>query len=425
MTKLVSTKKIQSFEKGPVRRSLFRNGAVSLFHQFKTMESACVNLYFLAGSIFEKPEQEGLAHVIEHMLFKEESARKLVREMEDDGADINAYTYKEYVCFELDCAADFLPKFLPKFLSLFLNPKFKKEDLELEKKVILQELREDKDDHETEGVEYLYKKNFDRSLGHSIGGSSKTVGSFTVKDLESFYKKFYRPERMVLSIVSGKRFDSLEKVVEGAFSDETSRQSSALKRPYRLKCSKKFSKLNHVKTRLKRSMESAIAMYSFDGASIFHPDYYSFLVLDEYLMGGMSSKFFIELREKNAYVYGMGSALNSYAKEGSYMMIFHCLKKNIPSLKKVVAAVMEELAQKGFDEQELDSIKKRVVMGWKLGFDSMLERNEFIAEIEMLGEEDFGLKRQEAALEKVNAKSLQKLVRKLSNGEHSSLIMSS
>ena len=117
MTKIKSTEINKTFEKGPVRRSLFSNGAVSLFHQFKGMESACANLYILAGSIFESPEEHGIAHVIEHMLFKEEKTNSVVREMEKEGAQINAYTYKEYVCFELECASTKLESFLPKFLS--------------------------------------------------------------------------------------------------------------------------------------------------------------------------------------------------------------------------------------------------------------------------------------------------------------------
>lgn len=420
MSKLVSTKTTTTFEKGPVRRSLFRNGAVSLFHQFKGMESACANLYFLAGSIFEGPKQEGIAHVIEHMLFKEESSNNLVQEMEKDGAQINAYTYKEYVCFELECAGVLLPKFLPKFLSLFLSPVFNSKDLALEKKVILQELREDKDDHETEGIEYLYKKNFDRALGHSIGGSIGNVKSFTVKDLQKFYKKYYRPERMVLSVVSGKRFDSLERIVSEAFKDD---QRSAP--PQRLKSLERFSKLNHVQTKLKRSMESSILYYSFDGVSVFHQDYYNFLILDEFLLGGMSSKLFVELREKRAYVYGLGSALNAYAKQGSYMMIFHALKKNIPKVRELVDEVLQEISEKGFDPQEIEAIKKRLMLGWRLGFDDMLERNEYIAEIEMLGEGDFGLTRQEAKLALVTPLSLKKLVRKIISNEYSSLVVSS
>lgn len=421
MARLVSTKTIKSFEKGPVRRSLFSNGAVSLFHQFKGMESASANLYFLAGSIFENEKEEGLAHAIEHMLFKEESSSALVKEMEREGAQINAYTYKEYVCFELDCAASLLKKFLPSFLSLFLNPVFKPEDLELEKKVILQELREDKDDHETEGMEFLYKKNFPRALGHSIGGSLANVRSFTVKELESFYNRYYLPERMVLSVVSGKPFNALEEILSKALSAHPQK----IKAPYRPKIAGRFSKLEHSRSKLKRSMESSILFYSFDGPSVTHQDYYNYLVLDEYLLGGMSSKLFLELREKYGYVYGLGSALNSYAQQGSYMMIFHSLKENIPKIRAKVDGILRELALEGFDESEIESIKKRVAIGWSLGFDGLLERNEYLAEMELLGIEDFRLARQVERLEMVSAKSLRQLAKKMVSRPHSTLVISS
>ncbi|MEX0797984.1 MAG: pitrilysin family protein [Bacteriovoracaceae bacterium] len=422
MTKLKSSQIIKSFEKGPVRRSLFSNGAVSLFHQFKGMESACVNLYFLAGSVFEKKGQHGIAHVIEHMLFKEERAGSLVQEMESKGAQINAYTYKEYVCFELDCAADSLDEFLPKFLSLFLNPVFNSKDLALEKKVILQELREDKDDHETEGLEYLYKKNFNEALGHPIGGAIGNVKSFRVKDLETFYKKFYRPERMILSVVGGKKFDSLEKIYMDEFAKAGQKERQQIK-PFRLEKKERFSKLKHASAKLKRPMESSIVFYAFDGASIFHPDYYNYLALDEYLLGGMSSKLFMELREKNAYVYGLGSAINTYAACGSYIMIFHTLKKNVGKLRDKVDEALEELAQKGPPAKDIEAIKKRLAQAWSLGFDDMLERNEYLAEMEMLNFSDFSLAGQIQRLNHVSAESVQALVKKIFKSKYSLLIM--
>lgn len=421
MARLVSSKTIKTFEKGPVRRSLFDNGAVTLFHQFPGMESACVNLYFLAGSIFESEDEEGVAHVIEHMLFKEEGSSSLVNEMERDGAEINAYTYKEYVCFELGCAADSLPKFLPKFLSLFLNPIFKEKELSLEKKVVIQELREDKDDHETEGLEYLYKQNFKRDLGHSIGGTISEVKKFEVRDLNKYYKKYYRPERMVLSICSGKAFVGLEKILSNAFPSKKAQK----KKPYRLKCVRKMSKLNHVNKKLKRKMESSIIFYSFDGPSIFHSNYYAFNILDEYLLGGMSSKLFVDLREKNALVYGLGSALNSYAKEGSYMMIFHTQKKNIEKVKLKVNSALHEIAYKGISEDEVEAIKGRIARAWSLGFDDMYERSEFLAELEMLGVEDFSLKGQTHILKAVSADDIRKLAQNMIKNEFSSLTMSS
>ena len=419
MTKVKSTEIIKSFEKGPVRRSLFSNGAVTLFHQFKGMESACANLYILAGSIFEKPSEHGIAHVIEHMLFKEEKTNSVVRDMEKEGAQINAYTYKEYVCFELECAAVKLEQFLPKFLSLFLNPVFTKKDLALEKKVILQELREDKDDHETEGLEYIYKKNFKAPLAHSIGGNIKNVKSFTPDDLSKFYKKYYTPNRMVLSVVSGRKFSKLESIFCSQFKETTSRK------PFRIKNKLRFSALEHVNSKLKRKMESSIVYYSFNGASIFHKDYYTYMVLDEYLFGGMSSKLFVELREKSGLVYGLGSALNSYAGQGNYIMIFNTHKSNIRKLQARVESVLTEFIDKGLDEAEVKSIRDRVALGWKLGFDDMLERNEYLAELEMLNMKDYSLSTQTKRLDEVDSKSMQALVEKVFNSKYTKLVMSS
>lgn len=422
MLSLVKTQILDSFEKGPVRRSLFSNGAVSLFHQFEGMESCCVNLYFLAGSYFEQAPYHGIAHVLEHMLFRSERSQSILKEVEALGAHINAYTYKEYVCFELECAAHDLDKYLGKFLSLFFRAEFTSKDLALEKKVILQELREDKDDHETQAIEYIYKKNFDERLGHSVGGDMKRVRSFSVNDLNAYYRRFFRPERMILSVVSGSSGDN----VENALLDQMKQRkdwSTRSKEVFRLRGKKKYCRLNHVRTRLVRSMESSLMVYSFDATSLGHKDYYTFLILDEFLFGGMSSVMFQELREKNAYVYGLSSALNAYTDAGNYLMIFQSQKKDEAKLKSKVESLLEKVALRQIDEITLSNIKDRIIKSWKLSFDDMLERNEYLAEFEMRARNDFSLQTQIKELLGIKSDDVQKVLKKIMTRPYSLVLM--
>tara|TARA_B100001971_G_C18268036_1_gene596528 strand:+ start:104433 stop:105701 length:1269 start_codon:yes stop_codon:yes gene_type:complete len=420
MIEIKEVKKITNFEKGPIRRSLFSNGAVSLFHQFKGMESAVVNIYFLAGSIFEKPSEYGISHVIEHMLFKEAGENKIIKELEFAGAEINAYTYKEHVCFEMSCSAQKLAQFYPKFLSLFLNPHFDEKALELEKKVIIQELKEDGDDHETFGMEYLYKKNFDDKLGHSIGGSIKNVRSFKASDLMSFYKKYYTSDRLIISVCSGYEFKALESETLNIMQAYL---PAKIKQPKRLKQSKKFSKLVHIKNKLKRKMESSIVFFSFDGISVHHKDYYPLLVLDDFLFEGMSSVFFDELREKLGLVYGMGSALNAYADEGSYIMVFNTKKTNVKLLNETIINVLRAIEHNQYDISEINRVIARIKEAWLLAFDSMGERCEYFAEVEMFAGNDFSVQRIIDKLDQVTIKDVQRVITRLFKYNYSRVIL--
>lgn len=420
MIEILNTNINKSFEKGPIRRSLFSNGTVSLFHQFKGMESAVVYIYFLSGSVFEKPHEYGISHVIEHMLFKEIEENKLIKELEYAGAEINAYTYKEHVCFEMSCSAKKLAEFYPKFLSLFLNPHFEEKALELEKNVIVQELKEDGDDHETFGMEYLYKKNFDAKLGHSIGGSVKNVRSFNSSDLMKFYMKYYTSDRLIISVVSGHPFKALE--------SSTLRTMNLFLKdkklsPKRLKKTKKFSRLEHNSTKLNRKMESSIVFYSFDGLSVHHKDYFPLLLLDDFLFEGMSSLFFDELREKRGIVYGMGSALNSYADQGSYIMVFNTKKSNVPLLNQTIISLMHSLKNDKDLLNTIDPIRERIKEAWLLAFDSMSERCEYFAEIEMFAGNDFSLQRIIDKLNQVKVQDVRRVVARLFKYNYSRLIL--
>jgi predicted Zn-dependent peptidase len=162
-----STNIIHNFEKGPITRSLFRNGATLLFHHAVGFSGARVNINFIAGSMFEKKEERGLAHLIEHLVFKETETNYL-KELEFEGAEINAYTYKENVCFEMSLLADKLEIFLPKFIQLVGSLNFSDEQFRKEKEIVIQEIKEDLDDHESMGFEYLFSNTNAKILRNFI-----------------------------------------------------------------------------------------------------------------------------------------------------------------------------------------------------------------------------------------------------------------
>jgi len=417
MVNVKTSKIIKDFEKGPIRRSLFDNGAVSLFHHVKNRKVAVVNLYFLAGSFFEKEQEYGIAHVLEHMLFKESKDSHIIRELEYLGADINAYTSKEYVCFELTCIATKLESFLEKFLVLFLNPTFNLSELVLEKNVIVQELKEDKDDHETEALEYLFKKNFDKKIGHSIGGSIKNVKSFRKDQVLNYYKKYFKANRMVLSIVSGKSSMAIESICCKVFNDEP------FLPPFRLGSVKKVGRLNHFKTKLKRKKENSIVMFSFDGLSMSHDSYYDLLVLDELLFEGLSSKFFTLLRDELGLIYSLGSSINSFVRTGSYIMVFNTSPKNVLVLKSAVRKVLDFCINKEFDALEVELIKNRIVDGWEISFDDPSEICDYIALEEIYGTNELSIRHMKERIDKVSPKSIKKLSKKIFNCEFSELII--
>lgn len=419
MLKVLKTVNILNYEKGPIRRSLFSNGAVSLFHQFKGMKSASVNLYFLAGSYFEHEADYGISHVIEHMLFKEEDNDSVVKTLERLGAQVNAYTYKEYVCFELECLASRLDQFLPMFLSLFFNPVFKTKFLEIEKKIIIQELKEDKDDHEVEGLEIIFNKNFDAKFGHAVGGSLKNVKQTSIQSMFKFYHKFFTADRMVLSIVSGKQ----HKLIEKTLLDTMPARMNIKAKPFRLGHNSIKGKMKHFNSHLVRKTENNIVYYSMDGLSLEHTHYYDLMILDELLFEGMTSKFFLLLREELGLIYGLGSAINSFYNTGNYVMIFNTQKQNISVLDKNIRNVIDFYSANEFSVEEVQATKNRVLDSFEMSSDSMGERCEFIAMEELFNTKQYSLASMKTKLDKVTPKSIRMLLNKLLKRKMSRLIL--
>jgi predicted Zn-dependent peptidase len=371
--------------------------------------------------MFEKTSEHGLSHLIEHMVFKEQGT-SLIRELELCGAEINAFTYKENVCFEMDCLAKYLPEFLPKFFELFLNLDFTSEQLEKEQKVILQELKEDKDDHETYGLEYIFNKNFKTPLGHPVGGSSKDVKSYTTKDVKRYHKKYFCPSRAVLTVVSGQEFLNLENIFESSMNKFYSYKEA---NPFRLKAIHKISKINHFKAVLKRKMESSILFYSFTAPSLNHKHYYDLAILDQLLFDGLSSVFFKKLREDKPLIYGLGSSINSFKDVGNYVMVFNTDKKNLSSVKTSVKDVLTKCRLEELDVEDVEAIKKRILDAWDLSFDSVEERAIFLSDNEIYQFDELSMEKIRNNISKSNPKSIKNLVNILFNHGQSELVIQS
>ena len=396
-------------EKGPIIRSLFDHGGCYLYHHAKGFSGAKVSLSFLAGSFFESVDKQGLAHLVEHLVFKEVISKN-INFLESHGAELNAYTYKETICFEMECHSDNLKILLPVFLDQFTKLDFSKEQFVKEKKVIIHELKEDEDDHETQGVEELFERNFDFSIGHQVGGKISSVKKFTTENVQSYFKKYFRSERAVLTIVSGKNND-FNPIVSKKF--QNLKRAKTKKDPFRLKLYKKAKPLTHFQKNKVKKMESGINFFSFNGPKVNDTDYYDYLILNEILFEGISSVFFKKLREDKPLVYGMGSSVNSFHRAGQYMMIFSGSANTSKQIKLIVLETLNELKSKLIDEKTIQQIKTKMIQNWEISFDDLHERADFLTDQEVYGLSFKTLAEMRSELNKVNSESIQKVLNKI------------
>lgn len=409
MPKALHIKNLNDFEKGPTRRSLFSNGLTIIHHHAKGFSGSRINVNFMAGSMFEKPEQYGLAHLLEHLVFKEVESHKLAY-IESMGAGINAYTFKENICFEMSVLAKKLPLVIDEFIELVCTLEFSEDQFKKEKQVVLQELREDLDDHESMGLEYLFEKNFPEDLGHPVAGTIKSVSSLNSHDIRKYHKKYFSSARMIITIVSGEDNQNIEQKI---YEKVSSLVGDKPQKPFRLKASRNSKPLIHFKKTLSKNVESSILFLAFNGPSINSGNYYEYVLLDDLLFEGLSSEFFKKFREENAYVYGLGSSLNPFSNTGSYIMVFNTQKKYLDEIYKGVFEVLERVATFGVDETRLQQSKDKYQDGWHLGLDGLDDRVELLQDNEIYQLDDYNFASMQKKLDQVTVKTVQKLCKKL------------
>lgn len=375
---------LKHFERGPITRTEYSNGAVFLHHRTPKMKGVLIGVWFLAGSRDEiQRKEEGLCHLLEHMMFKGGSAikgSKLLSLLESLGAEINAYTTKEYVCFDLSCLVDNLPKILPLFLDLIFSPSFLHHEFVKEKKVVLQEIREDRDDHELEAEERLIEKSFDYPLGHLITGSIKSVEGFTIRDLNQFYHEHFVPRKMVISMVGDNSKNKYQDMLAELFSKYHLTKKN---KPYRRKMEKGFGEISTFKEKMKRGTENPYLFLTTRSAPIDSEYRADFMLLNHYLAEGMSSRFFKALRDEEGLLYGISSYVNNFSDNGSLVISLTAQQKNLKKIEQKITDIFADVAINGIGEERLVSCKKQILSSWQMAFDDMGERNEHFAKGEI------------------------------------------
>ena len=185
------------------------------------VETVAVALHAETGARFETAEQNGLAHLFEHMVFKgttTRSARAIAEQIEDVGGNLNAWTSRDTTVFHARLLARDLPLGLDVITDLVSHPRFDEGDLEREKDVVLQELGEARDTPDDIVFDHLQEAAFPgQALGRSILGSEESLARLTTADLFDWQARHYTPERLTLVVAGKVDHDALMRLAEAAF----------------------------------------------------------------------------------------------------------------------------------------------------------------------------------------------------------------
>src|SRR3954449_522570 len=205
-----------------VRREVLPNGLTILTEEMQQIRSASIGIWIKTGSRNEDPKWNGISHFIEHMVFKgteNRSAEDIARQVDSIGGNMDAFTAKECVCFNVKILDEHLPIAFEVLSDLVLHPVFDTKDIARERGVILEEIKMDEDSPDYL-VHEIFTQNFwkDHPLGKPILGTKETVKRFEHGLLENYWKRFFIPNNMIISAAGNLRHEKFVKVVPERFS---------------------------------------------------------------------------------------------------------------------------------------------------------------------------------------------------------------
>jgi predicted Zn-dependent peptidase len=329
------------------------NGLRILTAPLESAQSVTCAIMLAAGSRYETPETNGIAHFAEHMFFKgtekRPTARDISKEIDAIGGEFNAFTGKEYTGYYVKCAAESRDVALDVLVDMLRNSKFAEEEIEREKGVIIEEMNMyfDTPRDFIGGVyeELLYG---DQPLGWDIIGRKETVRGANHKTFRDYLDTWYKPSRMVVG-VGGNIGERLHERVAELLSDLPAADASD---PGATAVSRDGTPRVKVHTKQSDQAHICLGVHSYP---LIHPDRYALQVLATILGGGMSSRLFTEVRERRGLAYYVFGINHSYTDAGS---LYAQAGVDINRIEDAVATIARELRKVATEPIPADELEK-------------------------------------------------------------------
>jgi len=388
-----------------IERATLPNGIRVVTEQMPHVRSVSVGIWIGTGSREEADHQTGLSHFIEHMVFKgtkNRSAEQIARSVDSIGGGLDAFTSKELVSYNVKVLDEHLPEAFDVVSDLVRNPLFQKEDIEKEKSVILEELKMEVDNPEYL-IHEIFASNFWKGhpLGRPILGTKQTIRTFDRDKVERYYKQFYVPSNILITAAGSLSHKGLVNLVGDHFGDLKPRRTVKLATPPHPHAPLVF--------RNKSSLEQVHVYVGVPSIPISHEARFACFILNAILGGGMSSRLFQNIREKQGLAYTVFSELTMYRDAGC-MLVY--AGTSLRSAGKVVESIVRELrslADHRVTDEELRRSKDHLKGSYVLGLESTSSRMANLARQELYFNRFFSLDEMLQKVESVRADEVQTL----------------
>lgn len=376
-----------------VRRTVLPSGLRIVTEHVPGVRSASLGVWVGVGSAHETPELHGASHFLEHVLFKgtgDRSALQISIELDEVGAEVNAFTAKEYTCFHARVLDVDLPLAVDVLGDMLTASLVADDDVEAEREVILDEIAMHDDDPD-DVVHNLFAAQAwgDTPYGRPIAGTEESITDLTPEQVRAFWRAHYTPDGLVVSAAGNVDHDHVVALVAAAFSRHGFLQGARDPRPAPLADVARRPVAQAVtpgEVRLERGFEQANVVLGMRGLARADERRFAMGILSTGLGGGTSSRLFQEVRERRGLAYSVYAFTTQHVGAGLVGVGVGCLPARLDATLDVVRAELAQVAAAGLDADEVRRGAGQLRAGLVLGLEDTASRMHRLGKAELLGE---------------------------------------
>jgi predicted Zn-dependent peptidase len=392
----------------PIIRDVLDNGLRILTERMTQVRSISIGVWLTRGSRHETAQQSGIAHFVEHMLFKgtaTRTAEDIAQQIDSIGGQLDAFTAKEYASYYIKVLDEHLPLAIDILADIVRNPAFSRDDIEREKKVVVEEIKMVEDTPD-DLVHELFTQGFweNHPLGRPILGTRETVESFDAGSLRDYFRSAYTARNLIVSAVGNLEHQRVRDLVAEKFGSLAEPSEEVAEEAPRV--------VPKILIRNKELEQSHLCL----GTSSYpqnHDDRYSSYVLNTLLGGSMSSRLFQNVREKRGLAYAVFSGLSAYRDAGSFTIYAGCANEAVGEVVDLVVEELRGVKNTPVPPAELQRAKDHLKGSLMLSLENTASRMSHIARQEIYFDRQFGLDETLQGIERVTPTDVQRVAKDL------------
>lgn len=391
-----------------IRIEKLKNGIPVLMDKIEGINSVTFGIFVKTGAKNELSGEEGVSHLLEHMMFKgtkTKSAKDISEIIDNEGGIINAYTGKENTVYYVQMLSNRLKEGIEVLTDMFLNSTFSKENLEKEKNVVIEEIRMYDDIPE----EIVHDRNtalvINGVQGNVVLGSEKSIREMTREKLVKYFKEQYRPENIVISIAGNFSYEDISEILNNGLGTI---ENISPEREYNGEM-----EIRSIENKITKDTNQIHLCFNTKGCSLTSNMRYEVAIISNTLAGNMSSRLFQKIREDRGLAYSVFSYTSSFEEGGLFTVYAGTTKKDYKEVLEIIENEFEDIKENGITEYELQKSKNQFLSAVTFGLESSKGRMNRMANSYLLYKEIKSLDEILDQIEKITVEDIKKAAQEM------------